>query len=62
MKQFFNQHSCVYVSKDFLAKIREVKDAYEAKYSRAMTAGAIIEDLVNNDPVITELYKSCKQS
>ena len=60
MKQFFNQHASVYVSKEFLAKIKQVKDAYESKYSRAMTAGAIIEDLVNNNPIIVELYNNCK--
>ena len=60
MKQFFNQHASVYVSKEFLSKIKQVKEAYESKYSRAMTAGAIIEDLVNNDPVIVYLYNNCK--
>lgn len=60
MKQFFNQHASVYVSKEFLLKIKQVKDAYETKYSRAMTAGAVIEDLVNGDPIIVKLYNSCK--
>ena len=60
MKQFFNQHASVYVSKEFLAKIKQVKDAYESKYRRSMTAGAVIEDLVNNNPIIVELYNNCK--
>ena len=57
---WYNDQKCISIHKDVHDKLNRVRDEYIKRYHRNITLGCIIEMLLNDDEVITNIYNKVR--
>lgn len=57
---WYSDQKCVSIHKDVHDKINRVRDEYVKRYHRNIALGYIVEMLLSNDEVITNIYNEVR--
>lgn len=58
---WYSDQKCISIHKDVHDKINRVRSEYVKRYHRNITLGYIVEMLLSNDFVVTNIYNEVRQ-
>lgn len=61
-ERWYAEQKCISISKETHEILNDIRDEYKRRHRRNITLGYIVEMLMTNDKIITDIYNEIKHS